>query len=262
MDPSPQEMVSSARAVIFDSDGVLVEEGAPLPGAADLINHLLETSKIVVVLSNNSTKHPETMKSNYHEKGLMVSNIVNSGMLAVEFCKREGISKVLVVGEQGLIDLLAEHGIEWTDEEPELVLVGMDRTLTYSKLASATRAIRGGCRFVGTNPDTSFPTSRGLEPGAGSMIAALIASTDVEPEIILGKPELFGYEFVLQSYQLKPADCVMIGDRYETDILGAIRADIPAIVVRTGIASTRESPGKWGEYPSVPVIDSLAELIG
>ncbi|MHA2503617.1 MAG: HAD-IIA family hydrolase [Candidatus Kariarchaeaceae archaeon] len=262
MEISPQELVSSAKAVIFDSDGVLVEEGTPLPGAANLINHLLETGKIVVVLSNNSTKHPETMKSNYHEKGLMVSNIVNSGMLAVEFCKREGITKVLVVGEQGLIDLLAEHGIFTTDGHPEAVLVGMDRTLTYSKLATATRAIRSGSRFIGTNPDTSFPTARGLEPGAGSMIGALIASTDRQPEIILGKPETFGYEYVLENYGLNSSDCVMIGDRYETDILGAIRSQIPAIVVRTGIAATREDPGRWKDNPSVPVVESLLDLIG
>jgi len=247
--------------VIFDSDGVLVQEGEPIEGATDLINFLHERGKEVVVLSNNSTKHPSDMERNYHRKGLNVDRIINAGMITVNYCTEQGISSVFVVGEAGLVSLLEEHDIRSEVSAVDAVIVGMDRGLTYKKLAIATRLIRQGSDFIGTNPDPSFPTPRGLEPGAGSMIAALEASTGAKPLVVLGKPERFGYELAMKTSNVTAEQCLMIGDRYETDILGAIRVNMPSLVVNTGIAATRSNPGVFGNHPRVPVVQSLRDLL-
>ena len=255
------DIVNSKKLIIFDSDGVLVEEGKVLDGAIDLIDYLTSNKIENIVFSNNSTKHPLTMKKIYNEQGLEINNVINSGMLSVDYCKKKNISRVYVVGEKGLVDLFEENNIKVVDTDVDAVIVGMDRMLTYEKLAIATRLIRNGARYIATNPDPAFPTKRGLEPGAGSMIAALNTSTDKQPEIIVGKPNTFGFQLIFEDYKLKADDCLMIGDRYETDIIGANEMDIDAIIVNTGIAKTREKPGNYKNYKEVPVIENLRDLI-
>lgn len=255
------DIVNSKKLIIFDSDGVLVEEGKVLDGAVDLIDFLTNNKIENIVFSNNSTKHPLTMKKIYNEQGLEINNVINSGMLSVDYCKKNNISKVYVVGEKGLVNLFEENNIKVVDNDVDAVIVGMDRMLTYEKLAIATRLIRNGARYIATNPDPAFPTERGLEPGAGSMIAALNTSTDRQPEIIVGKPNTFGFQLIFKEYKLKPDDCLMIGDRYETDIIGANDMGIDAIIVNTGIAKTRDKPGNYKNYEEVPVIDNLRDLI-
>lgn len=225
---------------IFDSDGCLVEEGQALPGAIELLNLLLENGKRIVIYTNNSTSHPRDVSTKYHNLGLMVDKVVNSGLLAARYCQKQGINKVFYVGETGLENVLTESNISISSElDVDAVIVGMDRTLTYEKLALATRMIRSGSRFIATNPDKSFPTPRGLEPGAGSMIAALVAATDVSPEIILGKPEIWGYNLILEEYGILPQDAIMFGDRFETDILGARNAGIQGVLIGTGVSKSR-----------------------
>lgn len=251
----------SFQNFIFDSDGVLLEDGNPLPGAAKLTKKLLERGNRVFIFSNNSTKHPDDMKNRYLELKIVYTALVNSGILAVNYLRSQGISHVYVVGEKGLEKLLEENNITITSEEPQAVIVGMDRTLTYSKLAIASRHIQNGVRFIATNPDTGFPTPRGLEPGAGSMIAAIASATDINPEIILGKPNKFGYEYIINKYNLDKNCTLFIGDRFETDIAGALDSGIPAIIVNTGVAKTRKNPGKYQGYKEVNVVESLNEIL-
>ncbi|MFV2015282.1 MAG: HAD-IIA family hydrolase, partial [Candidatus Heimdallarchaeota archaeon] len=180
------DVIRNSKLVIFDSDGCLVEEGVPYKFVDKLINLLKQQQKQIVIFTNNSTTHPNVLLDHFRSMGIQVDHVINSGKLAVEYCKQNGIESVYVLGEQGLVDLFEENMISVEEKRVEAVIVGMDRSLTYERLTIATRFIRNGARFIATNPDKSFPTKRGLEPGAGSMIAALEASSDQIPEIILG----------------------------------------------------------------------------
>ncbi len=251
---------SKINNYIFDSDGVLLEEGKIIAGASELTRHLQAMGKKIYIFSNNSTKHPETMRIHYEELGISVDGVINSGMLVVDYLNKQKIDNVYVVGEDGFISLLRQNGIEHHEGDVQAVIVGMDRNLTYEKLRIASRKIINGARYIASNPDNSFPTPRGLEPGAGSMIAAISAASAIEPEIILGKPNTYGYNFIVDKYGLKRSETLMIGDRFETDILGAIQSSIHALVINTGVAKTRENPGKYGEY-TASVIENLSELL-
>ncbi|MCE7736755.1 MAG: HAD-IIA family hydrolase [Candidatus Heimdallarchaeota archaeon] len=233
------DVLKQSKLVIFDSDGCLVEEGVPYKFVDKLMDLLKQLGKQIVIFTNNSTKHPDLLLKNFETLGIKVDHVINSGKLAVEYCIRNKIESVYILGEDGLMDLFRENNISIDENQVEAVIVGMDRTLTYKRLANATRFIRNGAKFIATNPDKSFPTERGLEPGAGSMIAALEASTDKKPEIILGKPNIWGYQMLLEQFQVKETDAVMLGDRYETDILGAQRIGIPAILMQTGVMADR-----------------------
>lgn len=233
------DIIRDSKLIIFDSDGCLVEEGILYPYVKELIELLKQLNKYVVIFTNNSTTHPDKLLSHFSSLGVEVDRIMNSGRLAANYCEKNGIKSVYIVGEQGLIDTFNECDIKIAETDVEAVIVGMDRTLTYDKLVIATRLIRNGARFIATNPDKSFPTKRGLEPGAGSMIAALEASSNQKPDIILGKPNIWGYLEILSEFDVPVGESVMLGDRYETDILGAQKSGIQGILMQTGVMADR-----------------------
>jgi 4-nitrophenyl phosphatase len=112
--------------------------------------------------------------------------------------------------------------------------------------------------FYATNPDKTFPTPEGLIPGAGAILAALVTASDVEP-IIAGKPNPTLYEFALEKLGTSPEETLAVGDRIETDILGAQRAGLKTALVLSGIA-TREEGEDW--QPAIDIIvPELGELL-
>jgi 4-nitrophenyl phosphatase len=133
----------------------------------------------------------------------------------------------------------------------------MDRGLTFEKAKVATRLILGGAEFVATNTDGTFPTPDGLSPGTGMVIGALKGTTGIEPTII-GKPEKAIFEAALEALSASEATTAMIGDRLETDILGAQRLGIPAIAVLSGV-TTPELIAQSDIQPDV-VFESIAGL--
>jgi 4-nitrophenyl phosphatase len=116
----------------------------------------------------------------------------------------------------------------------EVVVAGVDFTLTYDKLKYATLHIGRGARFVGTNGDVTFPAEEGPIPGAGAILAAIQAATGVPP-IVIGKPERLMFDIAVEKMGSDPAHTAMLGDRLETDILGGQRAGLKTILVTTGI---------------------------
>jgi 4-nitrophenyl phosphatase len=117
-----------------------------------------------------------------------------------------------------------------------LSFVAKMKPLTWAKLATATLNIRAGAKFIGTNGDTTLPTEHGITHGNGAILAALEVATGVTPTII-GKPEPIIYQQALTLLGAEPDETIAIGDRLETDILGAVRTGIRSIMVLTGISS-------------------------
>ena len=131
--------------------------------------------------------------------------VINSATAVTHYlCKQfPNGGPVYIIGEQGIIEACAEQGFYQSDSGALAVIVGMDRKLTYDKLKTATLFLRAGVPFIGTNPDLTFPTPNGLVPGAGSILAALTAASDISP-IIVGKPEPTMYQIALERLKLSP----------------------------------------------------------
>jgi len=120
-----------------------------------------------------------------------------------------------------------------------VVVSGADFALTYEKLKIATLAIRRGAAYVATNPDRTFPSEEGLIPGAGAIIAAIQAATDVQP-IVIGKPEP---AMLLQAARMigcSPDAMLMVGDRLDTDVLAGKRCGMRTALVLTGVTTAEE----------------------
>jgi 4-nitrophenyl phosphatase len=140
----------------------------------------------------------------------------------------------------------------------EAVVAGGDSTLTYNKLKYATLHLQRGAMFIGTNPDVVSPSEEGLTPECGTILAALQAASGIQP-IVMGKPEQPLYEMALDALGLPPARVLMVGDRADTDLLGAQRMNMHHALVTTGV-DTEASALQKGIQPHATFADLAALL--
>jgi 4-nitrophenyl phosphatase len=229
----------------MDGDGVLYRGSQRLPGARRFIAGLEEAGIPFLLVPNNATRTPGQVAEKLAHMDIVIrpEQILTSALATAGYLRATyGLGRrILMVGEIGLELALGQAGYQLVDDhrEAELVVAALDRGLTYEKLAQATLAIRRGCPFIATNPDRSIPSERGVEPGAGSVLALLEAASDVSP-LVIGKPQPGIFQQALAQLGIPATDAVMVGDRYETDILGGLGAGIPTAAVLTGITGAQE----------------------
>ena len=167
-----------------------------------------------------------------------------------------------MIGEDGIRMALEEKGFEILSIEDastaEVVVMGIDRGITFDKMCEATLLVRSGIPFYATNPDKTFPTPRGEIPGAGAWISVITTATDVEP-IYAGKPFPFMMELSLERLDTKKEETLIVGDRLETDIAAGQAVGCPCALVLSGV-STKEQADQW--VPKIDIIaNDLASLI-
>ena len=255
------------RAVLFDMDGVLYRGNSALPTVNELLAFLAERQVAYACITNNASRTREQFSAKLQMMGIAVpaERIVTSATATSVWLRSRAPrgTTIYMVGMDGLREALFGDGyfVEQRSEgagRPDYVVVGADFEVTYAKLRAACLAIRAGATFVGTNPDTTYPTEEGLVPGVGALILALEAASD-RRALIIGKPERAMFDAALQMLGVPNAEALVVGDRLNTDILGASRAGIPAVMVLTGVSTVQE----LAQSPVQPaaVFDGLPELL-
>jgi 4-nitrophenyl phosphatase len=231
------------RAFVVDMDGVLWEGDRPMPGLVEFFETLRARGLRFVLATNNASKTPEQFVAKLAQMGVAVrrDEILTSAQAAALYLRQKtpNGARVYPIGEEGVRQALAEQGFtlcDLYDVTAQYVVCGMDRGLSWDKLATATLNIRAGASFIGTNPDATLPTEHGITHGNGAILAALQTATGVTP-LIIGKPEPIMYQQVLLRLRADPAATAAIGDRLETDILGAVRAGLKSLLVLSGVSS-------------------------
>ena len=229
--------LTDIKALIIDMDGVLWHGEQALPGLKEFFQAIEDNDIRYILATNNASLSADQYVTKLHRMGVTVSQsaILTSGMAtALYLSKRYSPedTQIFVVGEHGARQPLIDLGYALVDDYPDkadqdvnhlstIVVCGKDETLNWKKLANATLFLGNGARFIGTNADTTLPTERGLTHGNGAILAALQTATGIAPTII-GKPEPIMYQQALDILQTEPEFTVAIGDRLETDILGAV----------------------------------------
>lgn len=250
------ESFTDIRALIIDMDGVLWHGNQAMPGLIDFFHTLREQQIRFILATNNASLTQDQYVAKLASMGVDVSKdeILTSSMATALYLTKHTTpdeNRVFVIGEDGAKQPLIDCGFTLTGlyelndnkDTPNMgahiVVCGKDSTLTWDKLATATLNIRAGAKFIGTNADTTLPTEWGLTHGNGAILAALQAATGVEP-IIIGKPEPIIYQQALALLNTDPAHTVAIGDRLETDILGAVRTGIRSLMVLSGVSTEED----------------------
>ena len=251
-------------AYLFDLDGTIYLGDKVLPGAAETIAALRAAGRRTIFLSNNPTKTRQQYAAKLTDMGIptAVDDIVNSSFALVQWLLQAAPqARLYVVGEEPLMNDLAAAGFQFTEKagEIDIVVASFDRTFVYHKLQVAFDAIRAGARLVATNPDRYCPVPGGGEPDAAAIIAAIEACTGVVCDPIVGKPSPIMIEMILALLGLPAAECMMVGDRLETDITMGIAAGMATCLVLTGDA-TPEALAASGLHPTM-VLDRIDGLL-
>jgi 4-nitrophenyl phosphatase len=235
-----KDWVENIKGIILDMDGVLWRGDEPIGNLPKLFSKISDYGLKVVLATNNSTKSVDQYLQKLASYGVHLESwqIVNSSIAVVEYLKKlypDG-GNVFVIGEDGLFNTLAQENYLHHEQQAVAVVVGLDREVTYHKLMVATKLIRSGAAFIGTNSDSTLPTPFGLIPGAGSLLAAIEAATDVKP-FVVGKPAAEIYQIALDRMQLQPNQTLVVGDRIETDIVGAQNLGCMTGLVLSGVTN-------------------------
>ena len=237
--------LKEVRAVLLDMDGVVYVGEEPLPGVQELLDYLQATDRNWLFVTNNSSRTPvqfvekiARMGIGADEEHILSSALATASWLAEQY--PDGV-RAFMIGQDGLRWALEREGIILVEDAQtaDVVVSGIDFSVRYERLADATLAVRAGARFVGTNSDTSFPSERGQIPGTGALLALLEAATGVKPTVI-GKPNAGMFQQAMHKLGTTAAATLMVGDRYETDIAGAIELGMPTAAVLTGITTEEE----------------------
>jgi 4-nitrophenyl phosphatase len=255
------------KSLILDMDGVIWRGDAPIGDLAATFQSIRERGLKFVFATNNSTKTSEQYVAKLKGFGVDIEpwQVVTSSQAAARAIVQNFPrgTKALVIGEDGLRIPMEQEGFEIVSLEnapqAQVVVMGMDRGVSFEKLSEATLLIRQGVQFYATNMDKTFPTPRGQIPGAGAWAAVIITATNVEP-IVAGKPFPFLMELSLEKLGTKKEETLVVGDRLETDIAAGQRIGCPTALVLSGV-STKEQAENWN--PKIDIVaKDLTTLIG
>jgi len=257
--------LSTIRGLLIDIDGTLLRGRLPLPGMREIFTFCREHKIKTCITSNNSVTTTEQMQQRFARMGVELeeNEIVTSSVATCHYLRRNFPQGGLayVIGQQGIFTAVNKAGLEIVDnghQPVDVVVVGGDYQLTYEKLKNACLHIRRGAMFIGTNPDVVYPAEEGFLPETGTTLAALRAATGVEP-MVIGKPEKYLFESALLQLQLPVGEIAMLGDRLDTDVLGAKRIGMAAILVETGIDN--EASAQASETVPDLIVKDLPDLM-
>jgi 4-nitrophenyl phosphatase len=259
---------SNIRALIIDMDGVLWHGNQAIAGLTDFFQALRGLNLRFILATNNASHTPQQYVQKLADMGVTVDveEIMTSAMATALYLAEKmnpAETRVFVVGEDGATQALLEQGFTLTglyeingetSRGADVVVCGKDHTINWDKLATATLNIRAGAKFIGTNGDNTLPTELGLIHGNGAILAALQTATGVSPTII-GKPEPIMYQQAIARLGADLAETIAIGDKLETDILGAVRTGIRSLMVLTGVST--EADLKSSEYQPTWVMQDI-----
>src|SRR5512134_494425 len=255
------------KSLIIDMDGVVWRSDAPIGDLAAIFDRIRARGLKFVFATNNSTRTSEQYVARLKEFGVKAEpwQVVTSSQGAAHAVAQkfpQG-TKVFMIGEDGIRAALEERGFEIVPVEDapqaQVVVMGIDRGITFQKACEATLLVRRGIPFYATNPDKTFPTPRGQIPGAGAWVSVITTATNVQP-IVAGKPFPFLMDLSLEKLGTSKEETLVVGDRLETDIAAGQAVGCPTALVLSGV-STREQAANWNPTPDI-IVSDLAALIG
>ena len=248
---------SKTKYFIIDMDGTFYLDGNLIDGALDFLARVKQLGKDFFFFTNNSSNNVEVCRQKLAKMGCEVppEKIIISSHVTADFLNRNRKGKtVYLLGNERLTADFGAAGVPLVKENPDIVVLGFDTTLTYQKLWDACRYIANGAQYIATHPDLNCPTADGFMPDTGSMMALVKASTGKEP-LVMGKPHRYTVEYLTHRLGCAPDELCFIGDRLETDILIGQKHNIPSVLVLTGV--TDRDTYKKSDIRATLVCDSL-----
>jgi 4-nitrophenyl phosphatase len=247
------------KGYLIDLDGTMYKGTERIEAASDFVKRLRQKNIPYLFVTNNSSRTPAQVAEKLRSFDIPAEEdlVFTTSMATANYIyDRTKEASIYLIGEEGIRTALEEKGFQFAGEHADYVVVGIDRELTYEKLAVACLAVRNGAVFLSTNADVALPTERGFMPGNGSITAVITVSTKTKP-IFIGKPESIIVEQALKVLGTNKNETLMVGDNYDTDIMAGMNAGMDTVLVHTGV-TTREMLSGYDSKPTYS-INSLDE---
>lgn len=255
------EPLLKVQCFLLDMDGTFNLGEELIDGSLYFMDTLRELGKDFLFLTNNSSRHRRLYAEKITRLGLPIpeEKVFTSGEATAVYLQSEYPSaNVYVVGTPALEDEIRQHGFYLDDQDPQLIVLGFDTTLTYEKLWKLCDFVRAGLPYIATHPDFNCPTETGYMPDIGAMIAFVHASTGRDPDLVVGKPNRMIVDAVAQKLGLDIEQMAMVGDRLYTDIALGQTSGITTCLVLSG--ETRPEDLAQSEFQPTYIFDNLGSM--
>ncbi len=257
----PRSALTKIKLFVLDMDGTVHIGGRIFPFARAFFEEVKKAGKEYVFLTNNSSKSAAEYEAMLKNMGIENPKVFTSGKATALYIKENFPEKsCYILGTKSLKKTFQSMGIKVTEENPEVLVLGYDTSITYEKIRKFALFLRKGLPYIATHPDINCPSPDGLVPDAGSFIALFEKSTGRTPETIIGKPNPEILYEIAKVFKLSPTEIAVVGDRLYTDMEMAKRAGALPILVLSGEAS-REEAEKQPDIFFVENIGDIARLL-
>jgi len=257
-------LIDSFDSLLLDLDGVVYRGKKAIAGAVESITKAQRLGKSVGYITNNASRTPSQIAMQLREFGISIEDhqIIGSARAAAKLLagKIPSGSKVLVVGGEGLrteVEALGFSLVASSEELPSAVIQGFSPEVGWKDLAEAAFAIQNGAIWIATNQDWTLPLEKGIAPGNGTLVGAVHTAVGILPEFA-GKPFRPIFDSALSELGFQKP--LVIGDRLDTDIKGAVAAGLESAAVLTGILGNRELLGAKSDERPTYILTDLSEL--
>ncbi len=317
-------MAPKFSRIVFDLDGVVYRGHTPIAGAAEAVERIRAAGMRVSFLTNNATRSRLDLRKRLAQFGVKteVSDIMTSAYATACYLKslKPQAREVFVVGEEGLREEIRQAGLtvlpgvlegeeasattfsripsEKTARKADVLVCGLDRQITYAKLASALEVLHSGAKWIACNLDPTLPMEKGVHPGSGSLVASLAYAAGEmkqggkgagkraglaerspsfgarlsniilrEPDYVVGKPNPYMLELLLKGKSETGAEragnrssVLFAGDRLDMDIGFANTAGLSSMLVLTGVGTKEEAKKAKGHLKPRYILSSVADV--
>jgi glycerol 3-phosphatase-2 len=240
-----ERLVDRYDLIIFDLDGVIYLIDKPIPGAVETVERLRAERTPIAYVTNNASRRAAEVAALLTEMGVPAGAeevLTSAGAAGAMLAARlPAGAPVLVVGADALRAEVRDAGLTPVDafeDKPAAVVQGYGPDVGWRILAEAALSVRAGALWMATNTDRTLPSARGPLPGNGSLIAVLRTALDREPDVVVGKPE--PALFTTAAERANARRPLVVGDRLDTDIEGAVSAGMDSLLVLSGISDRAE----------------------
>ena len=252
---------SYQKSFILDMDGVVYTDSTLIPGANEFVNRLTKGNYKFLFLTNNSYYTPLELRERLLNMGVDVPEdyFYTSAMATASFLKvqRPNGCSAYVIGGKGVLDELQKANVEITSNKPDYVVVAETEEYDYAKITEATLLVQEGANFIANNQDLTGPSQRGPVPACGALVAPIEKVTGIAP-YFLGKPNPAMMFWARKKLGVHSANCFMIGDRMDTDIVGGLESGMTTCLVLSGVTS-RKIMNRFPYQPDY-VFNNLGEI--
>ncbi|WP_419662325.1 NagD: ribonucleotide monophosphatase [Desulfosarcina variabilis str. Montpellier] len=252
---------SYQKSFILDMDGVVYTGSHLIPGAKEFVNRLIKGNYKFLFLTNNSYHTASELRTRLLDRGIRVpeDHFYTSAMATASFLKvqKPNGCSAYVIGGNGVLRELQKAKIKITSNNPDYVIVAETEEYDYARIIEATHLIQEGAKFIATNQDLTGPSQRGPVPACGALVAPIQKVTGVNP-YFLGKPNPAMMFWARKKLGVHSANCFMIGDRMDTDIVGGLESGMTTCLVLSGV-TTRTAMTRFPYQPDY-VFRNLGEI--